>query len=148
MLKGQLNSFEYTRLKYGFEIRSAFTGIFNFNGGTKWAYSKSISNVQSNNFIMNTTFLDMYLTFKNLNIKLSSEYYHIDKQVTSKNNYYFIDLSARYKIKPNKLVVSINGNNLLNTKKYSNYLMNETYTINSYYKLLPRIILVGLEYSF
>ena len=148
MLKGQLNSFEYTRLKYGFEIRSAFTGIFNFNGGTKWAYSKSISNAQSNNFIMNTTFLDMYLTFKNLNIKLSSEYYHIDKQVTSKNNYYFIDLSARYKIKPNKLVLSINGNNLLNTKKYSNYLMNETYTINSYYKLLPRIILVGLEYSF
>ena len=135
-------------IDYGFEIRSAFTGIFNYHLGSKWSYNQ-VKTMISHSFTNNMTFLDLsFMLHKKFNFQIQSERYYFGNLDKSSNIYYFTDLEAKYILKENKLSFSLSGNNLFNTKTFSNYNLTDISISKTEYKLLPRYVLLKVEYRF
>lgn len=132
---------------YGLELRSGFKGIFNYHIGTKWTTTQ-IETTINNSFTNNISFLDLSFIFnKKLNFQLQSERYYFGNLQTD-NIYYFLDFDARYKLIENKLTLGITGKNLFNTEKFRNFSISDIGTSTTEYRLLPRFVLLKLEYRF
>ncbi|UPT70455.1 MAG: TonB-dependent receptor [Flavobacterium sp. JAD_PAG50586_2] len=134
--------------EYGFELRSGFKGFFNYHIGSKWNYNQVETTIK-NNFTDNMSFLDLSFTFcDKLNVELQSERYlfsSLDKDV---NQYYFLDIEARYTVKENKLTFFLSGNNLFNTETFRNYSISDINSSKTEYKLQPRYVLLKVEFRF
>lgn len=132
---------------YGIEVRSGFKGIFNYHLGTKWTTTE-IETTVNNSFTNNVSFLDISFMFnKNLDFQLQSERYFFGNLQTA-NTYYFLDFDTRYKLIENKLTLGITGKNLLNTERFRNFSISDIGTSTSEYRLLPRFVLLKMEYRF
>ena len=132
---------------YGLELRSGFKGIFNYHIGTKWTITK-IGTTINNSFTDNVSFLDFSFTFSDkFNIQIQSERYYFGN-LQNDNTYYFMDFDARYKLSKDKLTLGITGKNLFNTKTFRNFSISDIGTSTTEYRLLPRFILLKMEYRF
>lgn len=135
-------------LNYGFELRTALKGSLNFHFGTEWFESKlKSSGVQENN--TNRTFLDMvFRPRKNLTFTLNSERFYFDRLDPDENAVYFLDLVGDLIVIKNKFSLGIEAKNLLNTKEFTNLIINDTAIRNSEYLLLPRFALLKATIRF
>ncbi len=132
---------------YGLELRSGFKGILNYHIGTKWLTTE-IETTINNSFTDNVSFLDLSFVFnKNFDFQLQSERYYFGNLQTD-NTYYFIDFDARYKLIENKLTLGISGKNLFNTERFRNFSISDIGTSTTEYRLLPRFVLLKIEYRF
>jgi len=132
---------------YGLELRSGFTGIFNYHIGTKWLYSK-IETTIKNSFTDNTSFLDFSFVFNNnFNLQIQTERYYFGN-LENDNTYYFLDFETRYRLKKDKLTIGLSGKNLFNTKTFRNFSISDIGSSTTEYRLLPRFLLLKLEYRF
>lgn len=133
---------------YGFELRSGFRGFFNYHIGSKWNYNQVETTIK-NNFTNNMSFLDLSLIFSDkFNIQVQSERYFFGNLDKENNKYYFLDLETRYVIKENKLTFSLSGNNLFNTEKFRSYSISDINISKTEYRLMPRYVLLKMEYRF
>ncbi|WP_299710687.1 carboxypeptidase-like regulatory domain-containing protein [uncultured Tenacibaculum sp.] len=136
-----------TNYNYGIEARSAFKGFFNYHIGTKWT-TNEIKASFSNTFTNNMSFLDLSFVFnKGFDIQLQSERYFFGNLKTN-NTYYFLDLEGKYTIINNKLSIGLTGKNLLNTKNFRNSFNSDIGTSSTEYRLLPRFLLLKMNYRF
>lgn len=132
---------------YGLELRSGFKGIFNYHIGTKWTTTE-IETTINNSFTDNVSFLDLSFVFnKKLDVQMQSERYYFGNLQTD-NTYYFLDFDVRYKLIENKLTLGITGKNLFNTERFRNFSVSDIGTSTTEYRLLPRFVLLKLEYRF
>lgn len=132
---------------YGLELRSGFKGIFNYHIGTKWTTTE-IETTINNSFTDNVSFLDLSFIFnKKLDFQLQSERYYFGN-LQADNTYYFLDFDARYKLIENKLTLGLTGKNLFNTERFRNFSISDIGTSTTEYRLLPRFVLLKLEYRF
>lgn len=132
---------------YGFELRSGFSGIFNYHFGTKWITSE-IKTTINNSFTDNNSFLDLSFIFNdNFDIELKSERYYFGN-LQNENTYYFLDLDLRYKLLKNKMTLGIVGRNLTNTEQFRNFSISDIGSSTIEYRLLPRFVLLKLDYRF
>lgn len=132
---------------YGLELRSGFSGIFNYHIGTKWNTTE-IETTINNSFTDNVSFLDLsFVLNKKLDFQLQSERYYFGN-LESDNTYYFLDFDARYKLIDNKLTLGLTGKNLFNTERFRNFSVSDIGTSTTEYRLLPRFVLLKLEYRF
>jgi hypothetical protein len=133
---------------YGFELRSGFRGFFNYHIGSKWNYNEVQTTIK-NSFTDNMSFLDLSFMFSDkFNIQVQSERYFFGNLDKNSNKYYFLDLEARYVVKENKLTFFLSGNNLFNTETFRNYSISDTNISQTEYRLMPRYVLLKLEYRF
>lgn len=133
---------------YGFELRSGFRGFFNYHIGTKWSYNQ-VESIIKNDFTDNMSFLDLSFMFSNkFNIQLQSERYYFSNLEKNNNLYYFLDFETRYVIKENKLTFFISGNNLFNVETFKNYNISDISISQTEYKLMPRHVILKMEYRF
>lgn len=133
---------------YGFEMRSGFRGFFNYHIGSKWTYNQVETTIK-NNFTNNMTFLDMSFMFSNtFNIQMQSERYYFGNLDKSNNQYYFLDVEARYAVKENKLTFFLSGNNLLNVETFRNYSISDINISQTEHRLMPRYVLLKMELRF
>ena len=146
-----LREVKSTNYNYGLELRSGFQGVFNYHIGTKWITNKIESTI-NNSFTNNTSFLDLSFDFNSkLNVQIQIESYffdNIDNIDNGENTYYFMDFEARYKLKKNKLSFALSGKNLFNTKSFNTFSISDISTSTTQYRLLPRYILLKMEYRF
>ncbi|TXK71947.1 carboxypeptidase-like regulatory domain-containing protein [Mesonia sp. HuA40] len=132
---------------YGLELRSGFKGIFNYHIGTKWTTTEVQTTIE-NSFTDNVSFLDLSFVFnKKFDVQVQSERYYFGNLQTD-NTYYFLDFDARYKLIENKLTLGITGKNLFNTERFRNFSVSDIGTSTTEYRLLPRFVLLKLEYRF
>lgn len=140
----QVTSHNYN---YGLEMRSGFKGIFNYHIGTKWN-TREIETTINNSFTDNVSFLDLSLAFdKKLDFQLQTERYYFGN-LQSNSIYYFLDFDARYKLIENKLTLGITGKNLFNTERFRNFSISDIGSTTTEYRLLPRYVLLKMEYRF
>ncbi|MFO7743945.1 MAG: TonB-dependent receptor, partial [Psychroflexus sp.] len=66
----------------------------------------------------------------------------------SNRDYYFSDLTAMYKSKNKKLNLSLSAKNLFNTQTFRNFNITDISTSTISYRLLPRIILLNVDFKF
>lgn len=132
---------------YGLELRSGFKGFFNYHIGAKWT-TNNIETSIINSYTNNMSFLDLSFVFNdNFDIQLQSERYYFGNLETD-NTYYFLDFNARYKLIKNKLTLGLSGKNLFNTKKFRTFSISDIATSTTEYRLLPRFVLLKMEYRF
>ena len=133
---------------YGFELRSGFRGFFNYHIGSKWNYNE-VETTTKNSFTDNMSFLDLSFMFSDkFNIQVQSERYFFGNLDKDNNKYYFLDLEARYLVKENKLTFFLSGNNLFNTETFRNYSISDINISQTEYRLMPRYVLLKMEYRF
>lgn len=133
---------------YGIELRSGFRGFFNYHIGSKWNYNE-VETIIKNSFTDNMSFLDLSFMFSDkFNIQAQSERYFFGNLDKNNNKYYFLDLEARYVVKENKLTFFISGNNLFNTETFRNYSISDISISQTEYRLMPRYVLLKMEYRF
>jgi len=132
---------------YGLELRSSFKGVFNYHIGTKWTTNKIESTI-NNSFTDNVSFLDLsFLLSDKFNIQIQSERYYFGN-LNTENIYNFLDFETTYQLKKNKLSLGLSGKNLLNTKIFRNFSISDIGSTTTEYRLLPRFVLLKLEYRF
>ncbi|MDO9261267.1 MAG: TonB-dependent receptor, partial [Flavobacteriaceae bacterium] len=135
-------------INYGLELRSGFRGIFNYHIGSKWNFNE-IKTSSNHSFTNNMSFLDLFFIFsEKLDIKLQTERYFFGSLDSNNNTYNFLDLEARYTVKENKLTFSLSGNNLFNTTTFKNYSISDISISKTEYRILPRYLLLKMEYRF
>ena len=133
---------------YGFELRSGFRGFFNYHIGSKWNYNQVETTIK-NNFTNNMTFLDLSFMFSNtFNIQMQSERYFFGNSDKNNNQYYFLDIEARYVVKENKLTFFLSGNNLFNVETFRNYSISDINISQTEHRLMPRYVLLKMELRF
>ncbi len=148
-LNGVLRGLELDTYNYGTEIRSAFSGKFDFHIGTEWFGNVVKTEKETRTNTMNKSFLNLiYEPFENLNLSLNTERYYFAHFNTGDNSYYFMDFQAKYTFLKNKLSFSIAGKNLLNIKTYRNLYIDDSGIFSSSYKLLPRYFLLKTTIRF
>lgn len=132
---------------FGIELRSGFKGVFNYHVGTKWITTE-IETTQDNSFTNNESFLDVSFIFnKKLQFNLQSELYYFGSLQTDKT-YCFLDFDTRYKLLGDKLIFGLTGKNLFDTQKFTSLSISDIGTSTAEYSLLPRFVLLKLEYRF
>ncbi|MBN2610093.1 MAG: carboxypeptidase-like regulatory domain-containing protein [Bacteroidales bacterium] len=132
---------------YGMEFRTGFRSFFNFHIGSKWTNS-IVKTSLTNTFKKNLSFLDLFFIINdNFNIQLQSERYYFGKQ-QSVNSFYFLDFTGQYKLIKNKLNIGFTGKNLFNTEKCIDIAVSDISLMITEYMLLPRCILLRIEYRF
>jgi hypothetical protein len=137
------NSFDY-----GFEMRSAFKGFFNYNFGSTSSCFE-IESTNSNSFTNHLSFLDLTFVFsEKFNFEIQSERYYFGNLEKRNSTYYFLDLEIRYLLKPNKLSFSLSANNLFNNKTFRNYALSDISISKIEYRLQPRFVLLTTSYRF
>lgn len=133
---------------YGFELRSGFRGFFNYHIGSKWNYNEVETTIK-NNFTDNMSFLDLSFMFSaKFNIQVQSERYFFGNLDKNNNKYYFLDLETRLVVEENKLTFFLSGNNLFNTETFRNYSISDINISQTEYRLMPRYVLLKMEYRF
>jgi hypothetical protein len=136
-----------TNYNYGMEFRTAFGGIINFHLGSNW-FSTKIQTTTLNKFTDNVSFLDLtFIVNKKLNIDIQSERYYFGN-LQADNKYYFLDIDARYTVKENKIIFMLSGKNLFNTNTFRNYTISDIGNSTTEYRLMPRYIMLKMEYRF
>lgn len=141
----EITSNNYT---YGLELRSGFSGIFNYHIGTKWTTNTITSAGFQTEITNNESFLDLSLILsKRFNLQFQTERYFFGN-LENENSYYFADLESRYELKENKLTLSLSGKNLFNTEVFREFSLNDLGSSTTEYRLLPRYLLLKLTYRF
>ncbi len=129
------------------ELRSGFKGLFNYHAGFQGIYNQNkaeVSRFSSDNIV----FTDLYFVLnKHFDVQLKSERFYFSN-LTGKKAYYFMDLEARYDISPGKILFSLCGNNLLNTKSFRTFDITDVSTVASEYILQARYLLLKLKINF
>lgn len=133
---------------YALEFKSGFRGFFNFHIGSEWIKNEIKANLKYS-FTDNLSFLDLNFIFNpKFFIMLKGERYEFGNLKTSDKAYYFLNFNASYKLIEDKLTLGLIGNNLFDTKKFVNISTTDIGTYTTEHRLLPRHILVKLEYRF
>ncbi|CDF81155.1 TonB-dependent receptor [Formosa agariphila KMM 3901] len=140
----QVTSHNYN---YGFELRSGFSGVFNYHLGTKWSSSK-VETTITNSYTDVMSFLDLTFVLSELfNTQLQLERYYFGS-LNTENTYYFLDFDANYRLIKDKLELGLTAKNLFNTERFKTYSVSDIGTSSTEYRLQPRYVLLKLEYKF
>ena len=133
---------------YGAELRSGFRNIYNYHLGANWSVSEIKTNIK-NTFTNSMFFMDHNFNFNSkLNLEIKTERYYFSTIDKSNNTYYFMDVEAKYTVKQNKLSFSVSGNNLFNTTTFRNYSVSDISISSTEYRLLPRYVLLKMDFRF
>lgn len=147
-VNGKLRKVNASIFNYGAELRSAFTGPFNFHIGTEWFNSAYKATINQKN-TRNRSFLDLvYQPVENLNFTLFTSRYYFSDLDKDNNTYYFMDFEGICQIIKNRLSLSLVGKNLLNIRTFRNIDIDDTGIFKSEYRLLPRFFIIKATIRF
>lgn len=133
---------------YGIEFRSGFSGIFNYNFGTKWNRNTVISDVTSTSND-NISFLDLlFMSKKRFKVNIMSERYFFGNLEKENSTYYFLDATAKYTLSENKIAFTFVANNILNTTIFRNYIVNDVFISKHEFRLMPSYFMLKFDYRF
>lgn len=132
----------------GGELKSVFSGLFNFHLGTEVIENESITQRISNKSQNYFSFLDLKLNYKRANFILKTEQYTFKNKNQSSNSFNFMDLQLNYRMANDKIDFSIIGNNLLNTRSYTDLFVSDVNVNSTSYRLIDRYVLMKLNIRF
>jgi len=138
-----------SNLNYGFEMRSAFKGVFNFTLGTEWSkIAFEINNSKADN-TNSKTFFDIDLSpSEELNISIINERYAFGNLPSNDKSYYFTNINAQYRFKNSNFSTFFRVNNLFDNKSFDIFSLTDITEFTSRTKLINRYVMFGINYRF
>lgn len=132
---------------YGLSAKSAFSGIFNFEAGA--TFTHKILADENRHIRKNNLYTTLIFSEKRWNMDVHAEYSHWKGGIHSASSHYcFLDAEIQYILQPGKWTLALKGENLLNVKTYVENSIDEVSQSKYEAKLLPRKILMSIEYKF
>ncbi len=135
-------------------IRSGYLGWFNYHFGTTLTLSNVKTEISSIN-ISNTqntsigSFLDFYLKFsERIRGSIETEVFRFRQYKASPQYYSFINSSLSYEVTRSRVYLTLTGRNLLNTKEFVNSYISDFSTQINRVRLLPRYVLLEVNFRF
>ncbi|WP_353151006.1 carboxypeptidase-like regulatory domain-containing protein [Chryseobacterium sp.] len=142
LIKSRLSS-----IKTGFEMKSGFTGLFNYELGYELLFNKISSDANSNRYRDQKGFVNIYFKLSSLfRIESSMEYYkfgNTDQKATQ-----FWDLKLNYVSRKYNSNIYLQGNNLLNSSSITRYSIDNISESLFTQKLIPLHIVLGINKNF
>lgn len=146
LVNTQLRDITTVNQNLGIELRSSFSGKFNYHLGSKWEYVKfateSTSAYTNKRYFLN---LDLDLSSK-VSATIQNECYHFDYLKQQKNYFLFTYLSINYK-KSDKVNYKLSVNNLFDTNKFVSYQLSDISSSETQYKLIGRYFLLRIDFK-
>lgn len=134
-------------LQYGIEFRTAFRSKFNFHLGTEFSDVSLKTNDIKNNYINNFSFLTIYLNLsQKWDLQTNFEYYNTGN-LSNPKSYNFLDIVSKYQLNE-KLYLSVFARNLFNTQYFTNQSVSDISITTTTYQLIPRYMMLSIEYKF
>ena len=79
---------------------------------------------------------------------LSFKVIKVDIWIDMAKFYLFIRPDITYSLKKHKLSIGVNAYNILNHKQIANYQINDYYSTEEYYSIVPSQYLVNIQFQF
>lgn len=131
------------------EVKSGFSSLFNYHLGARLSYVSTKANDLQNSFSDNKTFADFsFALSKRFMLRIQTERYFFGNLSKEVNKYNFIDFSCQYKPLKSKFNLTLLGNNLLNTNTFRTYSVSDVSSTTSEFRLIPRYLLIKIDYRF
>lgn len=138
---------KFTNWKTGFEMKSGWTKFLNYELGYEWSFNNIFSEVNSNNYIDQKSFINLYVTVNpQLRIESLLEYYKFGN--TSQKTTQFLDVKVNYTSKKYNANLYLQGNNLLNSNTIQRYSISNISESIFTQRLLPLHIVLGINKNF
>lgn len=148
MLNGELANSQQQTLTYGGELRSAFDGFFNFHLGTNWT-SIDLKNTDDGQYQNNNQFLDFLFSFgTKLTAEINIERFYFGRIQSPDNPWYFVDFNAKYQCIPNRLTLTLSGNNILNNSVFGIFSKTNIIESATTYRIAPRYVMLSVYLRF
>lgn len=131
------------------EFRSAWRDWFNIHGGKSFQFTSF--NAENHTRLLNrNAFLHLFFSIhKNTKASLKNDIYYIgDIHTKRQAAYYFSDLSLLHQLSKTKISFDITCKNIFNTNQFTNATLTDTYSSVTTYRLLPRYLMIGINYNF
>ncbi|SFB75745.1 CarboxypepD_reg-like domain-containing protein [Flexibacter flexilis DSM 6793] len=139
--------------KLDISLRSAYLKWFNFHLGS--TLSQSRISTQSKDLKTNVknqsvgAFADFYMKFRGkISARISNEVFYFKPQNAKAQKYYFVNATVSSEIIETKLSATLSVQNILNTKQFITPYITDFSTQTNSTKLLPRYVLLELNYRF
>jgi hypothetical protein len=134
-----------------FTLRSGFKPFFNFAVGISpsWSTFKTISSGTINTFRANQTggYLDLYFNFKKrIEFRIENEFFSFQNQQQARQEYLFTNAYGGYSIKKWNTEIGLRIKNIGNSAVLTNNFANDIFTITRTIRLLPRYILLEINF--
>ncbi|MEN9599220.1 MAG: hypothetical protein RL596_1531 [Bacteroidota bacterium] len=143
-----IRKIETTSLSVGLEAKSVFKGFYNHHFGLKRVISRNETE-QRRNFIFHTSFLDFYFKLNKWgNLKIRNEGFHFPKEQVSKAFLVFSDIEWSRTMIEGKCSVGLSVTNLMNQTEFTTVSLSDISVTKNTTTLLPRILLLKMEYRF
>ncbi|WP_353482311.1 hypothetical protein [Haliscomenobacter sp.] len=137
----------FNNVTFSTELRSVFQDGLNFHLGMEWRQNSYLSPIKLKNSNFNT-FIDLSLSIsKSILIEVKNDLQYLGNANNSKQSYLFIDGSLQFATKK-RLAFQLNANNIFNVKAFKVFSFNEIASSTSTYRLLPRCIMVKINFGF
>lgn len=137
----------FTSFKTGFEMKSGWMRFINYELGYEWNFNRISSDINSNRYIDQKGFVNMYFTVNpQLRIESSVEYYKFGN--TGQRTTQFWDIKADYRSEKYNVNIFVQGNNLLNSDSIQRYSISNISESLYTQRLIPRHIVLGINKNF
>jgi CarboxypepD_reg-like domain len=139
--------------QFDISLRSAYLKWFNFHIGSTLNQSNITTQLgDAKSEVKNHSigsFVDFYLKFNSkINAKIENEVFYFKQQNANSQKYYFVNANLSYDIIKTKLSASLSAKNILNTNEFINSYVSDFSTQINRIQLLPRYVLLELNYRF
>lgn len=133
---------------YGLSFRSVWKWKLNIHAGTRMQFTSF--NSESKSRLKNTySFLNLFVNVADgIQANMKNEAYHFGDFFATSKTYYFSDFSLSYDVKKIKTRFEVTAKNIFNNRQFKNAVITDTYQAVTEYRLLPRYIALGVDYSF
>ena len=130
-----------------FSVKSVYDIPFNYTLGIRFSYSSFQTNLLPQNHTINYSFFQdlLYKPNRRLKIKVNWDEYFLGKD---RNLYLFIQPEITYSFPKYRLSVGMNAYNILNNNQIADYQLNDFYSMEEYYSLVPAQYLLNIQFQF
>lgn len=138
---------KFSNFKIGFEMKSGWQKLINYELGYDFIFNKIISEANSNKFLDEKGFLNLYITISK-KIRLDAQYELYNYGNTNQKSINFLDFKLNYIVDKYKFNLFLQGNNLLNENQLQRYSISNISESLYTQKLLQRNIILGVNKNF
>ncbi|NII25921.1 TonB-dependent receptor [Pseudoflavitalea sp. X16] len=123
---------------------------FNYEGSYLYSYTKQRNQLISNQGIGQFKQLAEvdFFPADRLSMKLTAEHTSTSQSYNSQKNFFFSDVTARYRLAKPNIELELTAFNITNLKYYNVLAVSENSIFKSAYELRPRFILLKASFSF
>ena len=129
-----------------FSVKSVYDIPFNYVLGVRFRYSSFETDILKNHSVNYSFFQDfLYKPNKRLKVKVSVDEYFLGKD---HKMYLFIRPDISYSLPKRRITIGVNAYNILNNSNITEFNLNDFYSVETNYSIVPAQYMASIQFQF